>query len=231
MSWLGRYLRSSIGAKHVVAVSGLALIAFIIAHLGANLLIFAGPDVINAYGVSIRELGSGVAVWIARGVLLAAFVVHVAMSLRLATLNAAARPVAYARFRTSRTRFYAKWMATTGLLILAFVVYHLMHFSFGVVQPESFALVDPEGRHDIYAMMVLGYQNVAVSLSYIVAMGLLAMHLAHGASSFFQSLGLEHPKYNRFFDRVGPVFAVIVFAGFTSIPVAVLAGVLTLPMA
>jgi succinate dehydrogenase / fumarate reductase, cytochrome b subunit len=229
MSWFSRYLRSSVGAKHIVAITGLVLVSFLLAHLAANLLIFVGRDALNAYGVSLRELGGGTLIWVARGGLLLALVVHVAMSLRLAVLNAAARPVKYARFKTSKTHFYAKWMATTGLLLFAFIVFHLLHYTFFMVNPEYGRLTDPQGRHDAYSMVILGFSSWAISLSYIVAMGLLAMHLAHGVSSFFQSLGLNHPKYNRGLALAGPVVGLVLFVGFVSIPVAVLAGLVVLP--
>ena len=112
-------------------------------------------------------------------------------------------------------------MALTGLVVLAFIVYHLLHFTFGIVQPEYFRLPDAKGRPDAYGMFVMGFKSLPILISYLVAVALLCLHLTHGASSWLQSLGLKHPKYDRALERLGPVLAVILIVGYFAPPLAV----------
>jgi succinate dehydrogenase / fumarate reductase cytochrome b subunit len=227
MSWIKTYLRSSIGAKHIMAVTGIGLVLFVLQHMVANLQVFLGPDRLNAYAHGLQSLGG--LLWVARAGLLAITVLHVWAALRLVTLNRQARPQRYAVFRPQRTPFYARVMPQTGLIVLAFIVYHLLHFTTGTIMPGAHALQDAQGRHDVYSMVVLGFQNPLVAVSYMVAMALLCMHLAHGASSIFQTLGASHPKYNGLFQKCGPVLAAVIFVGNVSMPAAVLAGFIKLP--
>lgn len=233
MSWFKRYITSSVGAKHIMAVTGLILAGFVLGHMLGNLQIFLGQDAINSYALALKE--NLPLLWGVRLVLLVSFVVHIAAAVWLTALNKAARPVKYRVFRPSRSPFYARVMPWTGIILFAFVIYHLLHFTLGAVLPNAFAaeeVIDPvkgATRHDVYTMMVLGFQNVAVSVSYIVAMAFLCMHLAHGVTSFFQSLGLNHPKYNGIIRASGPVYALVIFLGNVSMPIAVLAGAVKLP--
>lgn len=226
MSWFSRYIRSSVGMKHLMALSGLLLALFVLQHMLAHLQVFISYDQYNAYAKGFQDLGA--LLWVARIGLLVIFLVHVFTAVRLVMINRAARPVRYRRFKPVATRFYERAMALTGLALLAFVIYHLLHFTTGDIMPENFALQDPKGRHDVARMMVAGFQNVGVSVAYIVAMALLCAHLAHGMSSWFQSLGMNHPKYNPIIRKVGPIYGVVTFLGYISIPIAVLAGGLTL---
>lgn len=232
MSWVSTYVRSSVGAKHLMAVTGLVLSGFVLGHMAGNLLVLAGPDAINAYAHGLKTTPA--LLWGTRVVLLVAVLAHVGAGLRLAALNRAARPTRYVRFKPIRTPFYARVMPQTGLIVLAFIVYHLLHFTIGgVVQPETFAgapgNVDALGRPDVYTMMVAGFQNPLVAGSYLVAMALLCMHLAHGVSSMFQSVGFHHPKYHGLVRRAGPVFAGVIFAGNALIVLAIFTGAITLP--
>lgn len=233
MSWFKSYIKSSVGAKHIMAITGLVLSGFVLIHMIGNLQIFLGQDAINEYAAGLKA--NPPLLWGVRAVLLVSVVVHIAAALRLVSINRAARPVKYHVFRPSRSPFYARVMPWTGLILLAFIVYHIMHFTLGMVLPDAYAarqVIDPikgSSRQDVYTMMVLGFQNPVVAISYIVAMALLCMHLAHGVSSFFQSLGLNHPKYNGFIRASGPVYALVVFLGNVSMPIAVLAGALKLP--
>jgi succinate dehydrogenase / fumarate reductase cytochrome b subunit len=118
-------------------------------------------------------------------------------------------------------------MAWTGLFVFAFIAFHILHFTLGQVQPGYFHVMDPKDRWDAYSMFIHGFQNPAIYVVYLVGIGLLSMHLGHGAASWLQSLGLRHPKYPT--DRIGPVFAVILFAGYMLPPTAVLVGLLKLP--
>ena len=208
MSWLKTYLKSSVGAKHVMAITGIGLSLFLLVHMLGNLLVLVGRDAINTYGDNLQ--GNQALVWVARAGLLSAVLVHIAAALRLTALNKAARPVKYHVFKPKASPFYARVMPMSGLILFAFIVFHILHFTTGTVMADNFdswEVIDKASgmaRHDIYSMVVLSFQNAGVALSYVVAMALLCMHLAHGVSSFFQSLGLNHPKYRNFTQHRGP---------------------------
>ena len=190
MSWVSSYVKSSVGAKHLMAITGIVLSVFVLGHMAGNLLLFAGPDAINAYAEGLKNTPP--LLWGTRVVLLVSVVVHVAAGLRLAAINRAARPVKYVRFRPVRTPFYARVMPWTGMILFAFIVFHLLHYTVGIVDVSTYAgtagNVDAAGRPDVYSMMVSGFSNPLVAGSYLVAMVLLCMHLAHGVTSMFQSV-------------------------------------------
>jgi succinate dehydrogenase / fumarate reductase cytochrome b subunit len=223
MSWLVNFAKSTIGAKVVMGVTGVMLIGFVIMHMVGNLQIFIGAEALNAYGKMLHDLGG--LLWAARFGLIGAVVLHILSGLRLASLNKAARPVRYVHETTVQASFASRYMKLSGLVVLAFIVYHLLHFTVGGAVPDDTHWVDPQGRKDIYKMVVLGFQQPAVSLSYIVAMILLGLHLNHGASSLFKSLGLRNSKYNNMLDKVGPALAIFVVLGNCSMPIAILTGI------
>jgi len=217
------FYRSSIGKKFVVALTGLILLGFIIGHLLGNLQIFLGPEWINSYAEHLRALGPFL--WLIRAFLLLNVVLHIYFTVRLALENRQARPVAYARKEHVKATFASRYMWLSGLVVLAFIIYHLAHFTVRVTDPRFLLLkADPLNRYDVYSMMVYGFQNVIVSGFYILSMFLLTLHLIHGASSFFQSLGLNDQKLTPKLATAGRVFAWLIFAGYTSIPVAILVG-------
>lgn len=224
MGWLVEFVKSSIGAKIVMGVTGLILVGFVIMHMLGNLQVFLGPDALNGYAKSLHDLGP--LLWVARLVLLGAVVLHLASGLRLASLNSAARPVAYAHETTVTATFSSRYMRMSGIVVLAFLVYHLAHFTLGLTHPEHKAMEDAMGRPDVYSMVILGFRQPIVAVSYIVAMVLLWFHLNHGASSLFKSLGLRHPNYNSMLDKVGPAVATVVVGGNIAMPVAILAGLI-----
>ncbi len=229
MSWFSQYLRSSIGMKQLMAVTGLILLGFVIAHLLGNLLIFAGRETLNDYAEALRDYGP--VLWIMRAIILGAVLVHIGAAIRLVSLNRAARPVRYQVFKPRTTPYYARAVAWTGLIVLAFVVFHLLHHTFGVVYPEYYGQSWEGGEfYDVYNMVVMGFDHVWVSVSYIVAVALLSLHLAHGVPSLFQTLGLRHPKYTPTIEKIGHWLAVVLFVGYASIPVAVLLGWLTVEL-
>jgi succinate dehydrogenase / fumarate reductase cytochrome b subunit len=229
MDWLKSTLNSSIGMKWTMALSGLGLFVFVLAHMAGNLQIYAGPDLLNQYAVNLRHLGP--LLWVARLGLLALAVVHIASAIRLTQINRAARPVAYAVSTPQVSGYAARSMLMGGLIILGFLLYHLAHFTLGLTNPEQFSLHDAEGRHDVYAMVVLGFRQPLISGLYILAMIPLVMHLSHGVSSALQTLGLNSPKYDLLLRSTGPVLGAIVFIGNVSIPLAVLAGLIPYPVA
>lgn len=218
-----RFFKSSLAMKFIMALTGIALIGFVVTHMLGNLQIFLGAEKLNHYGETLEELGG--LLWIARISLLAIFVLHIYLGFRLKIMNKIARPESYAKEDTIQASLSSRTMILTGLMILFFVIYHLMHYTFCKINPEFLTLTDNQGRHDIYRMMILGFSNKYVSATYIAAIFMLAMHLYHGASSMFQSLGLNNAKYKKFTCCVGPILSVVIFVGYVSIPVAVMLGI------
>lgn len=218
--------RSSIGRKFIMAVTGILLFGFVVVHMLGNLQIFLGPDAINSYAHKLEELGP--LLWMARFGLLAVFVAHIGCSISLARDNAAARPIAYHFPNTVQASYASLTMLYTGLLILAFVVYHLLHFTFRWVH-YSGPLMTRLGHsgievRDVYSMVVLGFQVWYISLAYMIAQVILGAHLSHGMTSVFQTLGLNSPKYWPVIAWIGPVAAGVIVLGNVSMPAAVLAG-------
>ena len=227
MCGIVRFAKSSIGAKVLMALTGVLLVGFVLAHLAGNLQIFLGPDVFNGYAAMLKGMPG--LLWGMRIVLLAAVLLHIASGVRLQRLNMEARPQRYAVKATVQASVSSRTMVMSGLLLLAFIVYHLLHFTLGITDPEHFHLTDALGRHDAYAMFVLGFQQPLVAGSYMVAMLLLGLHLNHGVSSLFQSLGLNHPRYNGVMRKLGPTLALIVVVGNSVMPLACLLGLVGLP--
>lgn len=228
MTSIGALFRSTVGLKWLMGLSGLVLSAFVVVHMLGNLQIYLGPEAINAYAESLRKMP--VLLWTARIVLLVAFLLHVFSAFRITQLNRAARPQAYELWSPQVTTYAARTMFMGGIILAGFVLYHLAHFTFGLTHPEHFKLHDAKGRHDVYAMVVLGFRQPLVSLSYLVAMVPLLLHLQHGVSSFLQTFGINHPRYNSIIRALGPVVGLIVFFGNCSIPLAVLAGLIPYPV-
>jgi succinate dehydrogenase / fumarate reductase, cytochrome b subunit len=227
MGWVTKFAKSSIGAKIIMALTGMILFGFVLVHMLGNLQVYLGQEAYNAYANFLKSTPE--LLWPARIVLILAVLTHIASGLRLSALNAAARPHAYAKKHFTKATITSRTMVYTGGVVLAFIVYHLLHFTLGVTDPVHYHLMDAKGRHDVYSMFVLGFQNIYVAGSYIVAMLFLFPHLEHGVSSMFQSLGINHPRYNAMLGKIGPVFATIVVLGNISMPVAVQLGWLTLP--
>jgi succinate dehydrogenase / fumarate reductase cytochrome b subunit len=209
----------------IVAITGIILILFVIGHLLGNLQIFLGPDWINGYSQHLRDLGP--LLWAIRLFLLCTVVIHIYVTIRLAIENRRARPEAYIDKEHVKATFASRHMVMSGLIILAFLIYHLAHFTFRETDAR-FALLEPDplNHYDVYSMMVYGFQNYLISGFYILGMWLLALHLSHGSSSFFQSLGLNNRTLTPRLAFGGRVFAWLLFVGYTSIPVAVLLGLI-----
>ena len=220
LSWL----RSSIGKKILMAASGLALLGFVLAHLAGNLLIFLGPDALNAYAAKLEHLGAWL--WAARGGLLAALVVHIVTSARLTIENRRARPQAYAVYRPVETTLAARTMAATGILLLAYLAYHLLHFTFRLTNPDISHGVDALGRRDVYTMVVRSFRQLPICLAYLAGVAMVCVHLSHGIGSACQTLGLNNERTLAVVSRAGRGIAAMIFFGYSSIPVAVLAGYL-----
>src|ERR1700730_5520354 len=193
MNALSAFCHSSIGRKMIVAATGAILILFVIGHLLGNLQIFLGPEWINSYSQHLRDLGP--LLWIIRFVLLCTVMLHIYFTILLAIENRRARPEHYIDKENVKATWASRHMVVSGLVVLAFVVFHLLHFT-GRTFNARFPMLkaDPLNHYDVYSMMVYGFQNAYVSAFYIVGLFLLTLHLTHGASSFFQSLGLNNPR-------------------------------------
>ena len=200
-----------------MAASGAVLFGFVLAHMLGNLQVYLGPAALNTYAEKLRHLGP--LLWAMRAFLLFAVTLHIASAYSLTRMSQAARPVGY-RARENRESTYAsRTMRWGGVIILLFVVYHLMHFTFGNAHP-SFV------HGDVFHNFVVGFQNVWVSAFYIVAMIALGFHLYHGVWSMLQTLGLSHPRYDHLRHAFATLFAVVVVAGNISFPLAVLTGLI-----
>ena len=213
------FFASSIGKKVVMAVTGLALFGFVVAHMVGNLQVYLGPEALNAYAETLRHYPA--LLWAARVGLLVAVALHIWSAWSLTRVNRQARPVGY-RERQSRASTYAsRTMRWSGVTLLLFVVYHLLHFTFGArsVHPQFIP-------GDVYHNFITGFQNPLVSAFYILSMLALGLHLYHGAWSMLQTVGLSHPRYNRWRQGLAAAFTVIVVGANLSFPVAVLTGVL-----
>lgn len=217
--------RSSIGKKWLVALSGLALIGFVVAHLAGNLQMFSGPQKINAYAEFLHA-NQG-ALWIARLGLIGAFGLHIAATLSLVMANKAARPERYHMARSVQAKLSTRTMALSGLTVLSFVIFHLLHYTLRVTD-SRFKPVSEGGQlesaGDVYRMVVLGFQSPLVSAFYILSVGLLGLHLSHGIRSVFQTLGAESKKISATMQAAAWFVSAALFLGYASIPAAVWAG-------
>jgi succinate dehydrogenase / fumarate reductase, cytochrome b subunit len=223
MNMLLRLFTSSLGKKLLMAVTGAGLFLFVIGHLIGNLQIFLGPDSINGYGHFLQTTPE--ILWPARVGLLVFVIVHIWTSISLTVENRAARATQYESPDLVAASWASRTMIWSGLIIFAFIVFHLAHYTLLVVHPEFRDLHDANGWHDIYRMMVLGFSNYWVSGFYVLSIGLLCIHLSHGASAMFQSLGLKNEAYECVIDRSAKLVALLIFLGYISIPLAVLVGV------
>jgi succinate dehydrogenase / fumarate reductase cytochrome b subunit len=226
MNLLGSLLRSSIGRKFFMAATGLVLFGFVTGHLVGNLQIFLPPEKINAYGHMLESLGA--ALWLIRGFLLVCVVIHIWLGIQLALENRAARPQGYGVDFVNRATLASRVMARTGIVVLAFILFHLAHYSFRAGHPEwsehTYTLASGVQVRDIHTMMVQGFSNVWVSGFYILAIGILAYHLSHGVCSIFQSLGLKNEKWTTGLQRFTVIYCWAYFLLNASMPLAVLGG-------
>ncbi len=246
MNLVGSLFRSSIGRKILMAVTGLILIGFIVGHLVGNLQVFQHPDHLNGYAAFLKQLGP--LVWVARIVLIVSVVIHVWAATVLTLENKRARgSEPYGVTHTIRATLASRSMRLTGYVVLAFVIYHLAHFTWGVAQKETFKgnLAEKHGPYlmqedyrvagfvtvnkgapveDVHSMVIFGFQNVAVSVFYIIAVGLLSFHLLHGFDSMFQTLGLRSSRWGDGLRKFSLLLCAVYFLGNLVIPGAVLLG-------
>jgi len=229
MNLLRQLWRSSLGKKYAMALTGVALFGFVVGHLLGNLQVFGAPDLINSYAHFLKSKPG--LLWGARLGLLGCVALHIVAAVQLTLLNRSARPIGYTGGSAYGSTWKSRYMALSGSVILAFVIYHLLHFT--AMQPGINGVGDftklkttlaGEPVTDVYAMMILGFQVPWVSLFYLIAQSLLFLHLSHGLSSLFQSLGLRNHVWWPRITVASQILSLIIFIGYASIPVAVLAG-------
>lgn len=214
--------RSTIGKKAIMAVTGFIGFGFVIGHLVGNLQAFpflGGAEAIDAYAKFLRNTHG--LLWVARGVLLWAVVTHIVTAYQLWSISKSARPASYSQWDPAAATYASRTMRWSGPLLLLFIVYHLLHFTFGTVHPSF-----EEGH--VYDNLVRGFQVWYVSAFYIVAMLALCLHLYHGIWSMFQSLGWNTARYDKPLKQFSAIFAILIALGNISIPVAVLTGIIHL---
>jgi len=212
---VARFYDSTIGKKAIMAVTGLILFVFLILHMLGNLQVFLGPEVMNHYAETLH--GNPPLLWTARIILLISVALHIWASVQLTLLKREARPVGYVKRANVVSSWASRSMMLSGPIIAVFVVFHLLHLTTGTLHPQFIEL-------QAYENLVTGFLVVPVAVIYIVAMVLLGFHLSHGIWSMFQSLGFSHPRYTPAIKRFASVFSWLLVAGFISVPIAVLSG-------
>ena len=218
-----RLLSDSIGRKAIVAVTGLFMVLFIVVHLLGNSTIFVGPDGINAYAEKLHGLGPFV--WAFRIFMGAMLCLHVVFAVLLTLENRAANPGKYAVKKMLKTTFAGETMIWTGLLLLAFIVYHLLQFTVRVT-PDIVLGNDAKNRVDVFTMVFSSFRITPIALVYVAAMVTLFLHLSHGIQSIFQTIGLNNEKTMPQFNALGIVLSALFLVGYSAIPVLILAGIL-----
>jgi succinate dehydrogenase / fumarate reductase, cytochrome b subunit len=208
-----RFWSTTVGKKAVMAVSGVVLAGFVAVHLLGNLQIFMGPDQFNGYARALKRLPE--LLWSVRILLLVMVLLHIWSSIQLAVIKSEARPQGYVKHSVAGSSYASRTMYMSGPIIAAFVVYHLMEFTFGVGGT-------PYDPFDAYGNVIAGFRSIPVAAFYILAMALLCLHLRHGLWSLLQTLGFHHPRYSPRIKALAATVALLIFLGFVSIPVAVL---------
>jgi succinate dehydrogenase / fumarate reductase, cytochrome b subunit len=214
-----------IGKKVVMAITGVVLIGFVLGHMIGNLKIFAGPNQINAYARFLREVGSpamgyGEVLWIVRSVLLACVLLHITAAIQLTRMSHEARPITYTAKRELESTFSSRTMRWGGVLLAAFILFHLLHLTGGLLgfQPGQFQHLAA------YQNVVAAFAVWPIAIFYLVAMGALCLHLTHGIWSMLQTLGWSTARNAPALKLLSRIIGVAVFLGFSSVPVAVMAG-------
>jgi succinate dehydrogenase / fumarate reductase cytochrome b subunit len=220
---VGRFIRSSVGRKVLMALTGAALFAFAFVHMAGNLQIFLGREAVNHYAHFLKS--NNEIIWPTRLGLLVCVIVHILTGISLKLENRRARDQQYAVQKPLSASLASRTMLWTGSIFLVYVVYHLLHLTLGKVQPEYLLLRDKEGQHDVYGMMITAFSNPWIVAFYIIGTGAVCFHLSHGASAMFQSLGLKNPAYAEHITNLAKLMAFLLFLGYATVPLAVLFGV------
>lgn len=250
------YLKSTLLSKVVMAVTGVILVLFIIGHTIGNMQVFLGREVFNTYAAFLQSLGE--ILWVIRGTLFLALVLHIITSVNLKLQSLGAKPVKYEVKNYVVAKLTSRTMLWTGLMIFAFLTYHILHFTAGVTNPDHYDVHEyyekevysmPDGshseamgistspgseqlvkndllfkRHDVYAMVILGFRDPIISLAYIIGVIILGFHLSHAIQSAFQTLGISGPKFTPCMIKTSNALSIIITLCLISIPITIFAG-------
>ncbi len=219
MNRASRFYKSAIGKKFVMGLTGLIGVGFVIAHMAGNLLVFRGPEAINSYAHFL--VNTGELLWIARLVLIAAVILHVIAAYQLTMQNRAARPDGYANRKPQVSTWASRTMRLGGVLLLVFIVLHVMHFTSPGWSPAGMF-----AKEDVHANIVTSFRIWWITLFYVVSMIALGLHLYHGAWSSVRSLGVAQPRQKPLSRTAALGVAIVIWAGFTAVPVAVFLGLI-----
>lgn len=226
------YLRSTVLSKVVMAITGAIIVLYVIVHTAGNLLIYLGRDTLNSYSAFLHSLGP--ILWIIRIILIVSAILHIITSIKLKFENWRAKPTKYAVKNYLKAKFTSRTMIWTGLMILAFVIYHLLHFTIRVTNPQHYypEFYQPHNavssvileRFDVYRMVVLGFQNPLISIVYIIGVITVGFHLDHAIQSMFQTLGYNQKHYFPTIQKCSTGIAIIIALCLVSIPISVMLG-------
>jgi len=230
MSAILDFLKSTIGKKILMALTGFVLAGFVLIHMLGNLQFFIDPEAINSYAHHLQTL-PGVILWGFRGTLLLAVIIHVWMAILVSHDKASARPEKYQVNANVQASYASRTMMMGGIILLCFICFHIAHFTLKVLpthyEPESYILMSDGASFtvpNVYKMMVDGFKNTWVSLFYIIGTAALCFHLSHGVSSMFQTVGLRNETWRYRLNWLALIYGVGVFAGFAIIPISVMMG-------
>ncbi len=218
--------QSSVGRKIIMAVTGIVLVGFVCVHLLGNSSMFVGADAINAYAQKLHSLGPFV--WVFRLVMLVAFALHIAFGIQLTLENKAATPEANVQVKRLKTGFGAETMVVSGLVMLAFVIYHLLHFTVRVTNPEIYVPLGDHGMVDVYFMVVNGFKSALPVIAYLGGLFFLFLHVSHGFQSLFQTLGLSNDKSLPVMGMVSKLIGYVLLLGYIAIPLSIVFGCIKL---
>ncbi len=203
----------------IMALTGFSLVGFLVAHLSGNLLMYKGPDAINAYAKMLRDY-IGI-LWFLRIGLIAFFFLHIYSAIRLTRLNRKQKSYQY-KIKKNKSTLASRTMMLSGLTVLSFVIYHLAHFTFRWTHPEF----DKLAEDDVYSMVLVSFQSPLLTLFYMISIGFLMAHLVHGLQSFWRTLGLRSKQYNNLLDKLSLTLGVVLALSFISIPISVYLGII-----
>jgi len=218
-----RFLSSSVGRKVVMAITGFFMFFFVTVHLLGNSSIFIGPSALNTYAEKLHSLGP--LIWIFRGFMFLMLALHVYFGITLTLENSAANPSKYAVRRKLKATFAGETMIWTGVLLIAFLVYHLLQFTFRIT-PDIVPDAVTNRPGDVYKMVLSSFRITTISLVYVAGMATLFFHLSHGIQSLFQTVGCSNDKTLPKMTMVGKLISVLFLVGYSAIPVLILAGIL-----
>lgn len=225
MAKLTQIVFSTTFNKFLMALTGFLLGGFITAHLVGNMQLFIGAEQYNKYAAFLKSISE--ILWILRAVMILSFAVHIWTSMRLKIIDLKAKPSPYAVKKYLKAKFSSRTMIWTGSMVGAFVLYHLSHLTLGLTNPKLFLMKDALGREDVFSRVVWSFSNYEISGVYIFALIVLGFHINHAVLSMFQTLGiLSNPRIESILKTLSPIFAFAIAAGYISIPVCVLAGII-----